>query len=351
MAHRPHRLIAAAVTMIAAVMLLSGTEAQTDAPLFSSHEPVLLTLESDVRTLVNRRARRPEVDGFVRYAAEDGTEVQLDVEVRTRGKSRLEVCAFPPLSVNFKRGQVADTLFASQNRLKLVTLCRPTTTHEEYLELEYLAYRIYETVSEHAFRVRPVLMRYVDTERDGRVTEAPGFFIEHIEGVAERTGRVEAELPSVAPEELEPAPLATLTLFQFLVGNTDWSALAAAEDEDCCHNADVLGRADGSPGLIVVPYDFDQTGLVNPSYAEPDERLGIRSVRQRVYRGLCAINDELDVAIAKFNAARPRIEALLADTRLADERRQEALEYLSSAYEIFNDSEQREKEIVGRCRG
>ena len=346
-----HRLAAAAGTALAAGLVASGSNAQTNAPLFASQEPILLTLEAPVRTLVSRRDRRPEVDGLVRYTGEDGSEVTLDVEVRTRGKSRLEICSFPPLSLNFKRGQVVDSLFAGQNRLKLVTLCRESTTFEQYLELEYLAYRIYAVVSEHAFLVRPVRMRYVDTDRDERVTEAPGFFIEHIDGVAERTGRVEAVVPSVSSDELEAAPMATLALFQFMIGNTDWSALAAADGEDCCHNMDLLGRADGSRGIIAVPYDFDQTGLVDASYAEPNERLGIRSVRQRLYRGLCASNDELDDAIAKFNAARPGIEALLASSSLDEDERAEAAEYLAGAYEVFNDPAVLEQQIIGRCRG
>ena len=97
---------------------------------------------------------------------------RLDVEVTTRGRQRLETCAFPPLRLDFRRSQVTGTLFAGQNRLKLVTRCRDTRRSEEYLELEYFAYRAYEQVGAAAFRVRPSRMRYVDLERDNDVSVA-----------------------------------------------------------------------------------------------------------------------------------------------------------------------------------
>jgi len=346
--------LAAAMAMaLAAGLVAPQLEAQSSdaAPLFASEEPLALTLEVPLRTLVNRRRQRPEVDGFVRYMSDDGTEVALDVEVRTRGKSRLELCSFPPLSLNFRRRQVENTPFAGQNRLKLVTLCRTNSNFDQYLELEHFVYRAYQTLSEHAFRVRRVRMRYVDTDRDNREVEAPAFFIEHIEGLAARTGMTAAELPAIEPNAHAPGVLAMLGLFQFMIGNTDWSAISAAEGEDCCHNSDVLQPADSTMGLVVVPYDFDQAGLINAPYAEPNEQLGLRSVRQRLYRGLCASNSELDATIAKFDAARPTIEALLASAELDAERRDEALEYLASGYAIINDPDQRQTDIIDRCRG
>lgn len=342
--------IAAVVVLCVALAPWSSSEAQPDSPLFSGHEPISMTLEAPVRRLVNRRDRR-ETDALVRYTTADGTLVALEAEIRTRGNSRLELCSFPPLSLKFKRKRVRDTLFAEQKRLKLVTLCRPNTAFEQYLELEYLAYRVYATVSDYAFRVRPVRMQYVDTARNGRVTEAPAFFIENIRGVAERTDRVRARRRSVAAEELEPASLAVLSLFQFMIGNTDWSALAAAEGEACCHNTALLADRDRADGVVAVPYDFDQAGLVNASYARPPQGLGLRSVKQRLYRGLCSTNDELDAAIAVFNAARPAIESLVDEAALDESGRMRALDYLAGAYEIFNDPVRRDEQIIARCRG
>jgi hypothetical protein len=338
-------LLAAAVCAPAA-----RAQAQEPAPLFASDAVLELTLTAPMRTLVNRRSERPEVAGTVTLAGADGATTELDVEVRTRGKSRLEVCSFPPLSINFKRSQVEGTLFAGQNRLKLATLCRATESYEQYLELEYLIYLMYAQVSDHAYRVRPVLMRYVNTERDNEVTEAPAFFIEHADALAARVGMVAAELPGIEGPQLDPRALATYALFQYFIGNTDWSVSAAADGEACCHNTDVLAPIAGGPGLIGVPYDFDQAGLIDTVYALPNEKLGIRDVRDRLYRGFCLSNQYLDATIEKFNAARPAIEAVLASERLNNRSRQDALRYLAEFYESVNDPQLRQREILDECR-
>ena len=348
------RLAPAACGLLAGLVLAlvaSGTRAAEPAPLFASDDVLDMTLAVPLRTLIRGRTRRPEVEGTLSYTEADGAVTELDVEVRTRGRSRLELCSFPPLSVNLRRGQVAGMLFDGQNRLKLVTLCRDTPGYREYLELEYVIYRMYEQVSDFAYRVRPLRVQYLDSERGGDAEEAPAFFIEHQNGIAERVGMQAADVPGVPLAALRPEPLATYALFQYVIGNTDWSAISAAEDDTCCHNGDVLTPADGSTGAVVVPYDFDQAGLINTAYAAPHEDLPIRSVTQRLFRGFCATNELLDATVEKFNTARPAMEALLDAAALRDRTRADALQFLAGSYEILNDPEQRQREIVDRCRG
>jgi hypothetical protein len=321
--------------------------AQTE--LFASEDVLELTLTAPLRTLVAKRADYPEAAGVVTVAGADGP-MNLDVDVRTRGKSRLSVCAFPPLRLDFKRGQVAGTVFAGQNRLKLATRCDGGVTFERYLEVEYQLYRVYALVSDVAYRVRPVHMRYVDTERDNRVSEAPGFLIESTDELAARAGMTVLQSPQIPLADLDAATLATLALFEYLIGNTDWSVTNKnANDEMCCHNSDPLTPAGGGP-IVSVPFDFDQAGVINASYALPNERLGIRSVRVRKYRGFCVANVHLDAAIAKFNAARPAIESVLAGARIDDRSRDAAIGYIAGFYETINDPKRRQQEIIDDCR-
>jgi len=329
-----------------------GAHAQTNAPLFASDDAIEITLRAPIRVLVNRRARRPDVAGLISYEAQTGETIELDVEVTPRGVSRLELCRFPPLRLNLKRGQVAGTVFAGQNRIKLGTRCMDNDRYEQYMLLEYLAYRIYEQVTELSFKVRLATLRYVDIDRDDRVEVAPAFFIEHIDGLAERAGmRAIEQEGGFKPVDMAPEPLALYGLFQYMIGNTDWSAIRATEGRECCHNTDILGPREGTTGLIPVPYDFDQVGLVNTPYAEPGEGLRIRSVTDRLYRGLCSGNDYIETAIERFNAARSSIEALFETDRLQDEYRSDALDFLDGFYEIVNDPAQLQSEIFERCRG
>jgi hypothetical protein len=331
--------------------LVAPAAAQKAAPLFSSNDVLDLTLAVPLRTLIVRKARRPELDAVLSYAAADGKTVTLDAEVTTRGHSRLQQCDFPPLKLNLKRKQVPDTWFAEQNKLKLVTRCKDSERYEQYLQLEYLIYRLYEQVTPLGFRVRPVSMHYVDTGRKNRTESAPGFLIEDVRGVADRAGMEVIERPSIALAELDPEQVTVMSVFQYVIGNTDWSTLQPDPDDDCCHNVSMIGRSDGAGGLVSVPYDFDQAGLIDAIYALPDERLGIRSVRERLYRGFCSGNDRLGEVVARFNAARARIEALFATPALLEDYRSRATEYLARSYEILNDPDQRQSEIAGRCRG
>lgn len=348
---RWRHVAAAALLAGALVPCFLAAQSAPPAPLFDRNEPLDIELAIPLRTLVNRRARRPEVVGTLTYTEPDGAPVVLEAEVTTRGHSRLDFCSFPPLTVNLRRGQLDGTLFAGQNRLKLVTRCKDLRDYEQYLRLEYVVYRIFAQVSEQAFRVRPLRVAYVDTERDGRTDVAPAFFIEHIDGLAERVGMVPAELPAIDRGDLELRSIALVGLFQFMIGNTDWSATSAADGEDCCHNSDVLAPAQGDGPFVIVPFDFDQAGLINTAYALPNERLGIRSVRERLYRGLCLANDGLDAAIATFNDARDDIASLLADAGLEEGFQREAASYVDEFYTIVNDPARRREEIVESCRG
>jgi hypothetical protein len=329
----------------------SSVGAAEPAPLFASNRPLEVTLSVPVRRLVARARSRPEVAGKVSYTDSDGRLVELDVKVSTRGKSRLEYCRFPPLALNFKRRQLDNTLFAGQNKLKLVTRCRDGGNFEQYLALERVLYGVYEQLTDVAFRTRPAQMRYVDTERD-EVTEAPAFLLEHKDGVAKRFGMKAVDVPRLAIADIRPESLATLGLFQFVIGNTDWSAIVPSEDEkDCCHNGAVLVTTSGPEEVIVVPYDFDQAGIINAVYAAPSLKVPIRSVRQRYYWGLCASNPFLDDAIDQLNSARTAIEALFEDPAIDDRTRANALGYLRDAYAIVNDPKQRQSQVIDRCRG
>ena len=103
------------------------------------------------------------------------------------------------------------------------------------------------------------------------------------------------------PARYDPAALVLLDVFQYFVGNTDWSAFAGPAGEQCCHNVVPFARADGV--LLPVPYDFDATGIVNAPYSLPDERLRIQRVRQRLYRGRCREVSELQPAFRPIRRA------------------------------------------------
>lgn len=331
------------------------------APLFASHEPLQLTIEAPFTSIFKEREdQAKEYPGKLMVHSPDRPPVVLDVEIQTRGKARLNprTCGFPPLRLDFHKSQVESTVFAGQDRLKLVTHCQDGGAgYEQYVLKEYLAYRVFNLLSDLSFRVRLVRGTYVDTDAKRDTVTRYGFLIESEEMLGIRTGAgAPIHVPTVPPAWVNAPYLALVGVFQYLVGNPDWSPFARAPNEDeCCHNTLPIGVPAGP--VFPVPYDFDITGIVNPRYADrvfqPQTRdLGIYTVRDRVYRGVCASAPDLPDVFAKFNEQREAIYSLF--TGLADldaKVLRETLEYLDQFYKTINHSNAAEAEFHGKCRG
>ena len=340
---------------IAMLLLLAAGaapgQAESVRPLFEGDVPLKLRLEAPFRELRRTTDEREERDAILRYFPPTGDEIVFDVELRVRGKSRLELCSFPPLRVDFDDDALDGTIFAGQDHLKLVTLCQERDAYRTYLAQEYQIYKAYNALTDYSFRVRWATLEYVVTDnRRGETFTEPAFFIEEDWEVAQRHGMEALELPEVPLPDLDPRHAALLALFQYMIANTDWSAISAPPDESCCHNSKPIGSAD-SP-VIVLPYDFDQAGLINAGYARPRSHLPIISVRQRLYRGQCALNDELGWAVQQFNAKRTEIERVFRSQPelIGDRTRRRTLRYISDFYEIINDPQALRERIVDACR-
>ena len=183
----------------------------------------------------------------------------------------------PPLFVSFGDETARGTLFEGQTMLPLTTHCRESSSYEQYVLKEYLAYRIYNLLTDKSLRVRLARVSYRDTSRD-RVVERYAFFTEHFQSLAARQNAEVYEPETFDRLAADPLELGTLDLFEFLIGNTDWSASKA-------HNIVHIRARDGL--VTAVPYDFDFSGLVDADYAGPPPTLPIRTVTQRLFRGFC----------------------------------------------------------------
>ena len=327
--------------------LLPGAVLGGELPLFSSDEPLEITIEFPLRDVIRKAKDRPVVDGVASYTNADGDVTSLDVKMSTRGKSRLTVCRFPPLALSVKKKAAEGTVFEGQKSLKIVTHCRSSQRYREYLLLEYGIYEAYNVLTDASFRARLATVTYRDSENPDFEIAEQAFFIEPIRQVAARNDLERKKVPEAQVAQLDPAYSTLLAMFQFMIGNTDWSARKAPAGSNCCHNARVLGPEGEDSGWKVVPYDFDQAGLVDADYAVPAEQLRLRSVRQRLWRGRCVHNDELDAVIALFNENRQAIEQALLVPGMRDTK--DALKYIESFYAVINDPKKRQKSIEKRC--
>ena len=329
--------------------ILMAAPAAAQRPLFASDEPVRLTISGPLAALARGAEKSAEPRDAVLKMP--GTSEIYPIKLSPRGITRRkrDICGFPPLRVQFPQKPPASSLFAGQGRLKLVTHCRSPEGFQQHLLLEYSAYRIFNLISPASFRARLASIDYA--EPDGKLsTTRWGFFIEDLDDVAHRNGMTEARVGDrVAAVQLEARQAARVALFQYMIGNLDWSMRAGPAGEGCCHNSRLL-VSKASPALVPVPYDFDYSGLVDAPYAVPPDGFKVDSVRERSYQGYCRINGEAVAAAAEFRALRPSIEALFGQIPgMTDRTRSKARAYLAEFYsQIATDDSVRTK-VLKKC--
>ena len=322
-------------------------------PLFASHEPLEITITAPFTTLMRERPEEEELAGMASWTEPDETTAEVSVQLRTRGNYRRDRdnCPFAPLRLNFRGSEVEGTLFDNQDKLKMVTHCRDRSGRFEQLVIrEYLTYRLLNTITDISYQVRLLRVTYQNTEDERRDRESWAFVIEHKDRFDNRTGLDPLEIDGASITDLDPAFTNLGSLFQYMIGNTDFSPLSAAEGRSCCHNTHPFAL-EGGP-VHSVPYDFDMSGMINAPYAAPNPRFGLRDVRQRLYRGRCRFNEHLPATIAHYQDVRDELYAVVADEPAIEDRdRRYMINYLDSFYRTLDDERLVERRLSGACIG
>ena len=333
--------------LLAALMSCATSGLAADgSPLFADDAVLPIEFELDFGDL----CRNPEsgdcapAAGVIRVTGVDGLSHELDVRYRTRGRWRRGTghCAFPALFIEFDEEQTAGTPFAGQRTLPFTSHCQHyRSKYQTWAILEYLAYRYYTLLTPASVRVRLARIRYRDAGARHNYTRY-GFFSEHFRDVGRRIGAEWFDADRADIRLTDPLELATLSLFQYMIGHLDWSAAAL-------HNTTAFRRADGR--IIVVPFDFDYAGLVDAEYAAPPRGLGVRDVRHRLYRGFCRDGIDWDSLFTRFLAVREPVLGLLDDQQgLTARRRSRARHYLEDFYRTIGSEGLRREQIVEACR-
>ena len=144
---------------------------------------------------------------------------------------------------------------------------------------------------------------------------------------------------------------ARAALFEYMIGNLDWSMRAGPQGDTCCHNFRLMaGSATASSGLVPVPYDFDYSGLVNAPYSTPPEGIPVSSVRERRYRGHCIHNAQAMQVAAELRAKRTELMAVLGSIPQLDSgRRQSTTAYLEGFFRNIATEDDVAKRLLKTC--
>jgi len=222
------------------------------------------------------------------------------------------------------------TVFDGQNKLKLVTHCHDWDTFEQNVLEEYLAYRIYNQLTDVSFRVHLVEITYLDTGGKGDSLTRMGFLIEDEDAMAARVGGMVLDVPGARATDFEPGQMGMLFLFQYMIGNIDWSTA----------NSQNLKVLRVGMDHFAIPYDFDWSGLVDAPYVGPSpltERLH-DSVRERLYLGVCWDEIDFQSVFAHFEGKKEAIlETIREIPRLTDNNIRSASEYIEALYDFIGD--------------
>lgn len=346
---RPRFLVAFAAAAIAVTPASGQAPAK---PLFADNSTIQLSLAAPLSVIARNASRdnRP-VAGTMTVA---GTAEAIPVQLSARGITRRlrETCTFPPLRVDVAGQVPAGSLFAGQRRLKLVTHCRDYKQFQKHVLLEYAAYRLYNVLTPNSFRVR---LAQIDYRTDGGkpVTSRLGFFIEDGDDVGARIGLREAKLPARIPVSiLRSADAGRMAVFEYMISNLDWAMNGGPPGEECCHNSRLYAAPGATRDIVVVPYDFDYSGLVDAPYAVAPSELRVNNVRQRRYHGYCSYNAEALAAAAEMRARRGELLAVLGQIpELDGKARSEAVDYLSGFFDkVATDADVRKNLLVDCVR-
>ncbi len=315
------------------------------APIFTAEEPITFTMTSNYGRL--RRDRKQDAPwrwASITIADSAGGNVEIPLQVKTRGIWRLTQCDFPPIRLDFKKSTVKHSVLAKLDKPKLVTHCRDNEDYEQYILQEFQLYRVYNLLTKYSNRVRLARVTYADSGTGKVVTTRYAFLEEEPEAVAHRVGGMLIKEKGGGPGDLEPSSAAIFWVFQYMIGNTDWAISAL-------HNVEMIST---DLGYVPVAYDFDFSGAVNTRYATVDPSLPVKRVRDRVYRGYCLPEEMYEPTFALFRAKKDSIYALYKDPigrLLLGDRAKETLEYFDEFYETISNPRDAKREIIGRCLG
>jgi len=337
--------VLARVRLIAfALAALVPTRGAAQARLFRTDSALPVTLRTDLRTLLgDRDTTRQGVwrDATLAYA-EGAGPVQVPARVRTRGIWRRANCDYPPVLIHWNDSLARGTLFHGVHRAKLVVHCRDRDDYEQLVLQEYAIYRVYQLLTPASLATRLLRVRYEDQQdrmrpltRYAFVTEEPDRLAERLEGSVVTAGR-----PRVSA--LSPYQAALIGLFEYFIGNTDWSMAAR-------HNMAVVMAGDSD---YAVPFDYDWSGAVDAPYAKPLPVFPIKTVRERMWRGACQTAEELEPILARLEALRDTITALYnAIPGLQPKTIERTIRYYDEFYRAIADRARFVRSVVERdCR-
>lgn len=296
-----------------------------------NHEEVLeLNLESNFSTLINNRRFSESLAAKLSFKDENKIVQSWNIKIKLRGKYRRMNCEMPPLKLDFNKEELQERGLAKYDDLKLVTQCLADKQQaKELLMKEYLTYKLYNELTDNSYRVQLVRIVYKDIST-GKKSKEWAFLIEDSAQLANRLEAKKVKRFNVPFSEFDQESLNNTILFQYMIGNSDWELGSS-------RNVKMFEK---KGKIILVPYDFDFSGLVDAPYAIPNPNYNLKSTKDRVLVGYSFLEYPLHANIYNVHGKRATLIKLIKEFKnLPLASRFEMIEYLNSYFLIVEDLE------------
>lgn len=230
--------------------------------LFDGAEPLPIEIQADFAAMTSSVAdKKRDNPATLKVGGET-----IAVDLRERGNLRRFICrGLPPFKIVLPKGkEKKGPLFRGLDRdLKFVTHCTLETEPEEQARTlrEYVQYKLLAAAGISTFRVRLADTTYKNPAGEV-ISRGTGFFIEHVKDLMQREGITQ----QMSPPPLELLEARVLLANSFLRNVDFWVPTNPKEN---AHNVEPVFNSAGKP-LILIPYDFDLTGVALRNYGVPN---------------------------------------------------------------------------------
>ena len=293
-----------------------------------SDEDILkISIRTDVDRLIEDKYKGKYQVAYMQFTDSSGSDKEWRVDIKARGKLRKKICDFPPVKIKFNHEILGAENLLSFKSLKLVTHCGDEKEMEELVLKEFLAYKMYNLLTDRSLRVQLVKIDWVDAKGNHQIGEKWAFLIENEDELAHRLNGGVYDQFGVQQGDLNTQSAAHNSLFQYMIGNADWNLQM---NKNIC-----LIKPFTSSDIMVIPYDFDFSGIVNAPHAVAEH--GLTSIQERIYLGECSEKD-LNEARQLFLSKKDDILTLISSfNHLSRGTRKDVKKYVQSFYSSLDE--------------
>jgi hypothetical protein len=308
--------------------------------IFDIESVIEMSIQADISYLIGNREFEELPAKVVLNFNNKRLELKGTVEVRGNFRRNSNNCEFPPLRLKFDDSEIKGTALDGNHNLKIVTHCRGKSNQfHQYMGKEFTVYQIYNVISPYSLRVKMVSITYIDEQNDIKSILNQAFLIEDIDNLADKNNMKEYD-QKLSEDDIDPDFLLRLSIFQFMIGNTDWIIPLSKN---------LKFITDGEQ-YIPVPYDFDYTAIVDTDYSTRSSPF-LLEPPVRKFKGPCYDIKNLQAEFEKFREKQESILVVISSSPyLKSGSRKNMKNYIEEFYDIINSEEKTGEYFQINCK-